>query len=174
MNATLSDSKRASTQQEVFSPANLAFMDDTVREVFGMMLGLEVVAGGELPPASKDIVLREQTALVGFAGAMSGICEISICKSGARIITSAMLGGLAVEDGSDSICDAVGELCNMIAGGWKNRIPLLASACSLSIPTVIVGGSYHVHRPANARVNRRSYQFGDRYAMLLTLLYDPS
>jgi chemotaxis protein CheX len=173
MTAGLSASKRTSAQLEVLSSANLALMDETVEEVFGMMLGLEVIADGELPAASQGMVRREQTALVGFAGAMSGICEISICKSGAKVITSAMLGGLAVEDGSDSICDAVGELCNMLAGGWKNRIPLLSAACSLSIPTVIEGTSYQVHRPANARINRRSYQFGDRYVMLLTLLYDP-
>jgi len=172
MATSLSDSKSALAHHEIFTPENLSLMDETVKEVFGMMLGVEVEAEGELPCAAGTAVRHEQTAIVGFAGAMSGICEISLGTSGSLAITGAMLGGVAVEAGDESVCDAVGELCNMLAGGWKNRIPLLGSACSLSVPTVIEGAAYHVHRPAHARVKQRSYTFGEN-KLLLTLLYDP-
>ncbi|HEX4649903.1 MAG TPA: chemotaxis protein CheX [Granulicella sp.] len=167
----LSDSKSATAHHEVFTPENLLLMDETVKEVFGMMLGIDIKTEGEIASTS-EAVRHEQTAIVGFAGAMSGICEISIGTAGSLAITGAMLGGVEVAAASESVCDAVGELCNMLAGGWKNRIPLLGSACSLSVPTVIEGVSYQVHRPANAKMNRRSYKFGEN-KLLLTLLYDP-
>jgi chemotaxis protein CheX len=168
----LSDAKSAPAHHEIFTPENLRLMDETVKEVFGMMLGVEVQAEGELLCAAGTAVRHEQTAIVGFAGAMSGICEISLGTAGSLAVTGAMLGGVAVEAGDESVCDAVGELCNMLAGGWKNQIPLLGSACSLSVPTVIEGVSYQVHRPPHARVKQRSYKFGEN-KLLLTLLYDP-
>jgi chemotaxis protein CheX len=172
MATILSDSKSA--RDEVFTVENLLLMDETVKEVFGMMLGVNIELEGDVPGGTgKGAAVRhEQTAIIGFAGAMSGICEISISTAGSVAIASAMLGGTTVEAGSESVCDAVGELCNMLAGGWKNRIPMLGSACSLSVPTVIEGVSYQVHRPANAKLNRRSYKFADN-RLLLTLLYDP-
>ena len=172
MATILSDSKSAPPHHEVFTQENLLLMDETVKEVFGMMLGIEIEANGEITSTS-EAVRHEQTAIVGFAGAMSGICEISIGTAGSVAITGAMLGGVEVDAGSESVCDAVGELCNMRGGGWKNRIPLLGSACSLSVPTVIEGVSYQVHRPANAKMNRRSYKFGEN-KLVLTLLYNPN
>jgi chemotaxis protein CheX len=157
----------------MFTPENLLFMDETVKEVFGVMLGIEIEAEGEIASTSGSALRHEQTAIVGFAGALSGICEISMGTAGSLAITGAMLGGVEVDAGSESVCDAVGELCNMLAGGWKNRISVLGSACSLSVPTVIEGVAYQVHRPATARVNHRSYKFGEN-RLLLTLLYDPN
>jgi chemotaxis protein CheX len=173
MATILPESKSTPGHLEVFTPANLLLMDETVREVFGMMLGIAIEAEGELAPTPERAVRHEQTAIVGFAGALSGICEISVGTAGSLAITGAMLGGVAVDAANESICDAVGELCNMLAGGWKNRIPFLGSACSLSVPTVIEGVSYQVHRPASAKVHRRSYKFGEN-RLLLTLLYDPN
>jgi chemotaxis protein CheX len=173
MATILPESKTVFGHLEVFAPGNLLLMDETVKEVFGMMLGIAIEAEGELAPTLERAVRHEQTAIVGFAGALSGICEISVGTAGSLAITGAMLGGVEVEAGDGSVCDAVGELCNMLAGGWKNRIARLGSACSLSVPTVIEGVSYQVHRPANARVHRRSYKFEEN-RLLLTLLYDPN
>lgn len=38
--------------------------------------------------------------------------------------------------------DALGELCNMVAGNFKARVSNLADSCMLSVPTVITGGDY--------------------------------
>ncbi len=155
---------------EIFSLENLALMDETVAEVFGMMLGLEVTPEDE---AAYGMARQEQTAIVGFAGALSGNCEVSLSSAGALDIASAMLGGAEVDAGSDSVCDAVGELCNMVAGGWKNRVDGLGSGCSLSVPTVIAGTAYQVHRSAGAKIHRRAYRFGAGELLLMTLVYDP-
>jgi len=173
MATVLSDSKSARVRCEMLTLENLLFMDETVKEVFAVMLGIEIEAEGEIPSTSGRALRHEQTAIVGFAGAMSGICEISVGTAGSLAITGAMLGGVEVDAVGESVCDAGGELCNMLAGGWKNRISRLDSACSLSVPTVIEGVSYQVHRPASVRVNHRSYKFGEN-KLLLTLLYDPN
>ena len=38
--------------------------------------------------------------------------------------------------------DAVGELCNMVAGNFKSKISNLSDHCMLSVPTVISGEDY--------------------------------
>ncbi len=158
---------------EVFSAQNLMLMDETVAEVFSVMLGIAIfpTAAADAPePLSHH---QDQTAIIGFAGVVSGICEISLSLPASIAIASAMLDGAAVQEDSESICDAVGELCNMLAGGWKNRLPEIAAHCSLSVPIVIAGSSYEVHRAANLLENRRSYLFGPQHVLQLTLLYDP-
>jgi chemotaxis protein CheX len=102
----------------------------------------------------------ERTAVVGFSGAMRGVCQIRMSAAAARLIVSAMLGGAPVDEGDDgSMNDAVGELCNMVAGGWKNSIPELSSACTLSPPTVISGQNYRVHVRKPSVQLARSYEF---------------
>jgi chemotaxis protein CheX len=150
-------------------------MDETVHEVFGVMLGIDVAtAVPGLSADNKSYRRREQTALICFAGALSGVCEISLSTPASVAVTSAMLGGTDVPEESEWICDAVGELCNLLAGGWKNRLPAIGAECSLSQPTVIVGGEYQVHHPANLVVRRLSYSFGEEHLLQLTLVCDPS
>jgi len=38
--------------------------------------------------------------------------------------------------------DALGELCNMVAGNFKSKITSLADHCMMSVPTVIWGEDY--------------------------------
>jgi chemotaxis protein CheX len=85
----------------------------------------------------------------------------------ARAVASAMLGGMPVED-DDSLDDTLGELCNMLAGGWKNGISSLSSEVALSPPTVISGGDYkvHVHKPSDTIA--RTYRF-DGHTLQLVL-----
>ena len=111
--------------------------------------------------------------MIGFAGAISGMCEIRLSVPASIAITQAMVPDTAIAEDSEWICDAVGELCNLLAGGWKNRLPELGAGCSLTIPTVIAGEEYEVHRPANLLVTHRTYSFGEHHLLLLTLVYDP-
>ena len=99
---------------------------------------------------------------------MRGSCELRLGGGAACSIASAMLGGTPVEESDDSLDDAVGELCNMVAGGWKNRIPSLASTCALSPPTVISGCDYRIHMNSASVKLRRTYRFAG-HQMQLTL-----
>jgi chemotaxis protein CheX len=155
------------TVEEFLSAGNLERADESVTEVFSMMFGfaIKVVPPQNVAPPSSDA--DERTAIVGFSGSMRGSCQVQISTKAARSIASAMLGGTPVEEGDDSIDDALGELCNMLAGGWKNGIPALAG-CALSPPTVISGGDYKVRLSKPSVKISRTYQFDD-YLLRLTL-----
>jgi chemotaxis protein CheX len=146
---------------------NLRLVDETVSEVFGMMLGLETsVLLEECSAIATASALR--TAIVGFSGALRGACEVRMASMAARTVTSAMLGNPLVDEEDPSIDDAVGEICNMVAGGWKNRIPSLSSACALSPPMIITGNNYvfKIGTPCIKIV--RTYQF-DGLTMQITM-----
>jgi chemotaxis protein CheX len=140
--------------------------DKTVIEVFGVMFGFDAKSIQTSTPNPND--LNERTAIVGFSGAMRGSCQIRMSSDGARSITSAMLGGAPVDENDESIDDAVGELCNMLAGGWKNHISALSSECALSPPSVISGRHYKVHLSKPSVSITRIYQF-DAHELHLTL-----
>ena len=59
---------------------------------------------------------------------------------------------LAVEavHGSREVSDALGEVCNMVAGNFKNKIPGLGDGCMLSVPTVITGTDYNLYSQADS------------------------
>jgi chemotaxis protein CheX len=153
---TLMQSYRA---EDFLSGEKLDHADEAVIEVFRMMLGFDIfpVDLTDLNPTTHE--LEERTAIVGFSGSMRGSCQVRINCIAATSIASAMLGGMPIEEGDDCINDALGELCNMIAGSWKNAVPALACSCALSPPTVISGFDYQVHtRKPSASLSRR-YRF---------------
>jgi chemotaxis protein CheX len=89
---------------------------------------------------------NDTTAMVGLAGALCGILSIRCSTSSATSIASKMLGEPA--HSSDCISqqwDALGEICNMVAGNFKARIEGLREQCMLSVPTVITGQDYNLH-----------------------------
>lgn len=161
-------------RSRVFTEENLQHLDDTMREVFGVQFGIDIsVCTAPAKLEARPIRCHEQTAIIGFAGAISGVCELRLSVPASIAITQAMLPDTAIEEKSEWICDAVGELCNLVAGGWKNRLPELGAECSLTIPTVVAGDDYQIHRPANVLVAHRNYLFSG-HSLLLTLVYDPS
>jgi chemotaxis protein CheX len=106
-------------------------------EVFEMMAGAHL----ELNPASTEEPHGEQTAMVGMAGALCGMTTLRCSRETAVKFASLMLGGDAASNPSTAR-DALGELCNMIAGNFKAKVSNLADHCMLSVPTVITGEDY--------------------------------
>jgi chemotaxis protein CheX len=145
--------------EDFLSTRTLEEVDETVAETFGVMLGLAAQydpAGRECEPAGEDT----RTGLIGFSGALRGSCELWMHTSAARTIASAMLGGATIEESDeDSVNDSVGEICNMLAAGWKNRIESLSGRCFLSPPTVISGKNYKVHTTHASVKIVRNYAF---------------
>lgn len=102
---------------------------------------IELMAGTRLEPwaAPYDESRNELVAVVGMAGTLCGMTIVRCSIETARNLGSRMLGG-GVEMPDTTICDALGEICNMIAGNFKSKIPGLADGCKLSVPTLITGG----------------------------------
>lgn len=113
-------------------------LDASVDEVFATMLGLACRREPAPLPAPEG---ESVTAVVGFGGAITGACIFSSSAESARLLAGHMTGScFATVD--DTVKDAMGEICNMLAGAWKARLPTLAAGCNLSIPAVITGSAY--------------------------------
>jgi len=108
----------------------IAHLDGAVTEVVETMLRQRCTAV-DGPPAARTTI----SAKIVFSGALEGHCIVHVSTAAAGRLTDALLG--AEGDWDDQmIDDAVGELCNMIAGGWKSRLGPPASVCHLSVPAV--------------------------------------
>ena len=83
------------------------------------------------------------TAVVGFGGIFSGACIFRCDAQAARSIAASM-AGMEFESVDDVVKDAIGEICNMLAGTWKSKVPSLAANCGLSVPAVITGSNYEL------------------------------
>jgi len=112
----------------------------SAREVFDVMLGCQLAIAAE-PVSSEDL---DVTSMVGLAGRLCGVLMVRCDSSSAALMTSKMLG-VEPESASPETWDAVGEICNMVAGNFKNKISGLADGCQLSVPTVITGTEYNLH-----------------------------
>ena len=113
----------------------------SVREVFQTMLKTKVAPVFE--PASS--LTLEWTAMVGLTGELCGTLMFSCGEASAVRITSKMLG-ISLKEADDQTADAIGEVCNMIAGNFKHKVSGLSANCALSPPSVITGTDYRVHR----------------------------
>jgi len=137
----------------VADPRNL---DSSVDEVFNTMLGAACFLTEETPAEEPETI----TAVVGFGGLLSGAC---VFRSGgtAALNIAARLTGMEFSEIDDTVKDAIGEVCNMLAGAWKGRVPDLSANCGLSIPAVITGSNYHIHVQAPEFRLHHAYRFDD-------------
>jgi chemotaxis protein CheX len=122
----------------IADPRNL---DASVEEVFQTMLGGACVR--EKDPAV-PYTPESVTAVVGFGGLFSGACVLRSDAETAQLLARQMTG-MEFAELDDTVRDAFGEICNMLAGAWKGRVPNLAGHCGLSVPAVITGRDYNIH-----------------------------
>ena len=114
-------------------------LEVATREVFELMLGCQLTV-----PAAAQEVKRDVTAMVGLAGQLCGVLSVCCDNKAAVLMTSRMLGVPLDKIGPD-VADALGEICNMVAGNFKNKIAGLGDGCMLSPPTVVTGSDYDLH-----------------------------
>ena len=122
----------------------IPLMDMAAREVFELMLGCQLTESPTVDDAKLDV-----TAMVGLAGQLCGVLSVRCDGKAAAVMTSKMLGVPLDKVGSE-VSDAMGEVCNMVAGNFKNKISGLAEGCMLSPPTVITGSDYNLHSMADS------------------------
>lgn len=119
-------------------------LEVAAREVFELMLGCQ------LAPIGADVELPANvTSMVGLAGQLCGVLSIRCSEESATTMASRMLGVEADKVGAE-LADALGEVANMVAGNFKNKITGLGDGCMLSVPSVIMGQDYDVHSPADS------------------------
>lgn len=115
-------------------------LEISAQEVFSLMVGAEVASITE--PVCREGL--DVTSMVGFAGSLCGILTLKCSSNSAALIASKMLGVDTATAGPHML-DAVGEICNMVAGNFKNKIAGMGDSCKLSVPTVITGEDYSLY-----------------------------
>ncbi|HEY1983843.1 MAG TPA: chemotaxis protein CheX [Terracidiphilus sp.] len=129
-----------SLRKSVEMVADPCHLDASVDEVFQMMLGVKCEpAAGPLAMEADSV-----TAVVGFGGLLSGACVFR-CGGTTAMEIAARMTGMEFGAIDDTVKDGIGEICNMLAGAWKSKVPNLAAHCGLSVPAVITGRDYHLH-----------------------------
>jgi len=122
----------------------IPLLETATREVFELMLSSQLTV-----PATAEETTPEVTAMVGLAGQLCGVLSVRCDAKAAALMTSKMLG-VELDKVGPEVSDALGEVCNMVAGNFKNKIAGLAEGCMLSPPTVITGSDYSLHSLADS------------------------
>src|SRR5260370_3703882 len=106
-------------------------LDSAVSEVVEMMRArrCDQMEGGV------DTVEGRIVGRVQFTGAVDGECLLYASQATASVTAEALLGTPS-EPHDPMVDDAIGELCNMIAGGWKSKLASPDSNCTISTPAV--------------------------------------
>ena len=113
-----------------------------------------------------SILVNRNTQVIcqGFTGKQGTFHSEAALAYGTRLVGGVTPGrggqqhlGLPV---FDTVKDAVGEICNMLAGAWKGNVPELASYCGLSVPAVITGRDYNLRVAAPEFQLDHAYRFG--------------
>lgn len=128
-------------------------LETAVREVFELMLGSQLTV-----PTSAEEGDLDTTAMVGLAGQLCGVLSVRCTGKAANLMTSKMLG-IELDKVGPEMSDALGEICNMVAGNFKNKVTGLAEGCMLSPPTVVSGTDYVLHCMADSPSLRVSLLF---------------
>ncbi len=115
-------------------------LENAAQEVFEMMVGtpLGAVEESTLPRVA------DFTAMIGLAGSLCGVLSFRCGGESAALIAARMLGS-DEHASQECIRDALGEICNMVAGSFKGRLSGIADQCMLSVPTVVSGKDYQLY-----------------------------
>jgi len=130
-------------------------LERATQEVFEIVLGCQVTP---VPPP-EDRQRGGFTAVVGLAGALCGVVSVCCGTESAARIGRGMLGQATASP--REIADALGEICNMVAGNFKNKLAGTDEQCMLSVPTVISGGQYSLHSMADGHSWQSVLLFAD-------------
>jgi chemotaxis protein CheX len=115
-------------------------LEAAAAEVFEMMVGTH------LGPSEEVNVPRvaDYTGMIGLAGDICGVLSFRCTIDSAALIAGRMLG-TDERASEECIRDALGEICNMVAGSFKGQLADVAEQCMLSVPTVVSGKDYQLY-----------------------------
>jgi chemotaxis protein CheX len=138
-------------------------LDTAVSEVFEMMLERSC------DPLDGDVSIVDGRimARIQFTGAITGECILYASQATAEVTAEALLGAAASQPCDPMVDDAIGELCNMIAGGWKNKLEHPQASCLISVPAVTREGLVALEGKFGTKFSR-TYSFqGNVFGILL-------
>jgi chemotaxis protein CheX len=126
-------------------------MDGAVAEVFDCMLRRNCH-----PTSQPSVTAPDIFACISFSGALDAQCVVEFPSASAQQLAGALLGPGGWDAGM--LEDAVGELCNMISGGWKRRLGAPGWEANLSVPSISRGPANCGPKSWQPRISR-TYTF---------------
>jgi chemotaxis protein CheX len=131
----------------------LPLLELASREVFEIMLGCKLEVRNDLVESAFEF-----TAMVGLAGQLCGLLSLRCSAQSAVVMASKMLG-VELKQGDEQMFDAIGEIANMIAGNFKNKLTGMGDHCMLSVPTVITGSDYSCRSMSDGSLLEVNFRF---------------
>jgi chemotaxis protein CheX len=112
-------------------------MYDSAKEVFETMIFMDLQ---EAPDSQEQLQKESMIGTITFKGKIEGCLSVSCDTDCARVIAINMLGSAPTDEiSTGEICDAIGEVTNMVMGSIKSRIEAQTGELQVSIPTVVMG-----------------------------------
>jgi len=145
-----------------FLSSSLSTVIETMAGMQCKCLGQQAYSGKQafspkIDPA-KDDSKRMFASSVGFAGEISGVCYLFMTENFAFRAAGAITG-LDNEDLDDDVVrDVCGELTNMFAGTFKNKLADLGLPSTLTLPTVVQGKRMAISTAGTAEQYRFSFE----------------
>jgi chemotaxis protein CheX len=137
----------SSTEAPVVSAADITSI---AQDVWSSFLSMELEPhplGAEAPHLDG----RTMTGTVHVSGEWGGSVFLEVPSELAQASAEAMFAADPGTLSADEVCDALGELTNMVGGNIKSLLP---APSKLSIPSVAEGVSYTVRVPGAVLVER--------------------
>ena len=142
---------------------------ESAKEIFETMVFMDLA---ETTEEDHDI---EGCALLGtitFKGALEGCLAFCCSTPCAQAIAINMLGLDTTEEiAEEDICDAIGEIANMVMGSVKKRLAESAGNLEVSIPSVVSGRELRNNLGEGAQKASVRINIEDEYVAELSLLY---
>jgi len=134
---------------------------NSVQNVCRTMMGHDATLQEAVPGSHLESLgpLPHVIGSVGFAGQANGLLYLCLSMDFAKKAAEQILGMSSNEiamHGHEVVMDAIGELTNMMTGGFKNALCDVGYPCKLSLPSIVRGenltiasikpGSRHIYR----------------------------
>lgn len=153
--------------------SSLSKVVDTMINLRCECTGQEAYAGKQafspqIDPA-KDDSKRMFASSVGFAGEISGVCYLFMTENFAYTAGGRITGLDRTELDDDVVRDVCGELTNMFAGTFKNKLADLGLPSTLTLPTVVQGKRMAISTAGTAEQYRFTFEV-DKFNIYADLL----
>ena len=145
---------RESTRHDELAVINL------IHDVFSTMLDSDAWLDPESTRESYPVI-----GAVFFAGAWKGAVQVELDEALAYSITAQLMSLETPHSVDSDVCDAVGEVANMIAGNLKSTLP---PETVMSMPIVVSGAGFSLTVVGANQLNRMHFATPDgRFAVML-------
>lgn len=145
-----------------FLSASLCTVIDTMASMHCTCTGHESYSGKQAFSPKIDPLKDDSTRMfassVGFAGEINGVCYLFMTENFAYRAGGKITGMERDELDDDIVRDVCGELTNMFAGTFKNKLADLGLPSTLTLPTVVQGKRMAISTAGTAAQYRFTFE----------------